>query len=135
MRVVLDTSVFVSMTLGGQVGKINDAWRSGKFTLVISDAILSEYLDVLSRPKLHLTADAVSIVMARVQRRAEFVIPVESVHAIEADPSDDKFLEAAIEGKAVYIVSGDSHLLQLKTFRGVSILAAREFIERLGKIK
>lgn len=132
MRVVLDTSVFVSMLLGGQVGKINDAWKSEKFILVVSDAILSEYLDVLSRPKLHLTAEIVSIVTARVQRRAQFVIPKETIHAIETDPSDDKFLEAAIAGKAVYIVSGDSHLLQLKTFRGVAILTAREFLERLG---
>jgi putative PIN family toxin of toxin-antitoxin system len=133
MRVVLDTSVFVSMALGGQVGKINAAWKEGKFTLIVSDAILSEYLDVLSRPKLHLTADTVSLVTARVQRRAKFVTPAESVHAIESDPSDNKFLEAAIAGKAVYVVSGDSHLLDLKTFRGISILAAREFIERLGK--
>ena len=47
MRAVLDTNVFVSMVLGGQVGKINDAWKAGKFTLVVSDDIISEYLDLL----------------------------------------------------------------------------------------
>jgi putative PIN family toxin of toxin-antitoxin system len=131
MRVVLDTNVFVSMTLGGQVGLINDAWKADQFTLVMSDAILSEYLDVLSRPKLHLTAEAVSVVIARVERKAEFVSPTETIHAVEADPTDNKFLEAALAGQAIYVVSGDSHLLQLKSFRGISILTAREFIERL----
>ena len=131
MRVVLDTNVFVSMTLGGHIGKINDAWKADQFTLVVSDAILSEYLDVLSRPKLHLTAGTVSVVIARVERKAEFVTPTESIHAVEADPSDNKFIEAAHEGKAVYVVSGDGHLLQLKSFRDISIITARNFIERL----
>jgi predicted nucleic acid-binding protein len=53
------------------------------------------------------------------------------VTAVEADPSDNKFLEAALEGKAIYLVSGDNHLLDLKTFRGILILTARDFIERL----
>lgn len=111
MRVVLDTNVFVSMALGGTVGRINDAWKAGAFTLVVSDAIVSEYLDVLQRPKLHLTADIVSVLLARVQRKAEFVESTESVHAVEADPTDNKFLEAALAGQAIYVVSGDSHLL------------------------
>ncbi len=131
MRVVLDTNVFVSMTLGGHVGKINDAWKTDQFTLVVSDAILSEYLDVLSRPKLHLTSEVVSIIIARVERKAEFVSPTEAVHAVEADPTDNKFLEAALAGKALYVVSGDSHLVDLKSFRGILVLTAREFIERL----
>ena len=52
-RVVLDTNIFVSMALGGQVGKINDEWRAGKFILIVSEVIVSEYLEVLQRPKLH----------------------------------------------------------------------------------
>lgn len=132
MRVVLDTNVFVSMVLGGHVGAINDAWKAGKFTLVVSDEIISEYLDVLSRPKLRLTADAVSTVLGRVQRNAEKVAPTESVDAVPTDPSDNKFLEVAIEGKVDYLISGDGHLLDIKTFRAIPILTAREFIERLS---
>jgi predicted nucleic acid-binding protein len=54
MRVVLDTNIFVSMALGGAVGEINTGWRAGKFTLIVSNEVVSEYLDVLQRPKLHL---------------------------------------------------------------------------------
>ena len=131
MRVVLDTNVFVSMALGGQVGQINDAWKAKRFTLVVSDAIFSEYLDVLSRPKLRLTAEIVSSVTMRVQRKAKFVTPNESIDAIKSDPSDNKFLEAALEGKAIYVVSGDSHLLELTSFRKIQIVSAREFITKL----
>ena len=120
------------MVLGGYVGAINDAWKADKFTLVVSDEIVSEYLDVLSRPKLRLTADAVSTVLGRVERKAEKVAPAESVDAVPADPSDNKFLEVAIEGKVDYLISGDGHLLDIKTFRAIPILTAREFIARLS---
>ena len=132
MRVVLDTNIFVSMIFGGQVGEINTAWRAGKFTLIISDSILSEYLDVLQRPKLRLSAATVSGVIGLVQRKAETVYPAVSVQAIQEDPSDNKFIEAALEGKAIYIVSGDKHLLKLSFFNEIQILSARDFIDRLG---
>ena len=133
MRVVLDTNIFISMTLGGLVGKINDSWKSGKFTLVVSDEIVSEYLNVLQRPKFHLEAETVVAILGRIQRRADFVTPAIKIHWVEADPNDDKFLEAGLEGKADYIVSGDSHLLDLKIFRGIEFLSAREFIDRLER--
>ena len=131
MRVVLDTNIFVSMALGGRVARIHDAWKAKRFVLIASDAILSEYVGVLSRPQLHLTAEIVSLIVARVHRQGEFVIPAESIHTVAADPSDDKFLEGALAGQADCIVSGDSHLLDLGAFRGIPILTAREFIERL----
>jgi len=131
MRVVLDTNIFVSMAMGGQVGKINDAWKKAKFTLIVSSAIIAEYLDVLQRPKLHLASDVIADLIARTDRKAKLVTPTESINIIEADPTDNKFLEAALEGKAIYVVSGDSHLLELKSFRGIEILTAREFIARL----
>jgi putative PIN family toxin of toxin-antitoxin system len=133
MRVVLDTNIFISMTLGGYVGKINDFWKSGEFTLVVSDVIVSEYLTVLQRPKFHLSADTILAILSRVQRKAEFITPAESIQWVDADPNDDRFLEAGVTGRADYIVSGDRHLLELKNFRGIEILTAKEFIGRLGK--
>ncbi|MFZ5912484.1 MAG: putative toxin-antitoxin system toxin component, PIN family [Chloroflexota bacterium] len=78
-RVVLDTNIFVSMAMGGQVGKINDEWRAGKFILVVSEEIVSEYLDVLQRPKLHLKSRTVAAIVNRVYRKAEFVTPAEKI--------------------------------------------------------
>ncbi len=64
-------------------------------------------------------------------RRAGRNYRLESINAIPADPTDNKFLEAAVEGKANLIVSGDGHLLELETFRNIPIITAREFITRL----
>lgn len=62
---------------------------------------------------------------------AEFVDPEEDITAVEADPDDDKFLEAAVAGNVDYVVSGDQHLLNLDTFRGIDIVDPRTFYERL----
>lgn len=131
MRVVLDTNIFVSAVLGGTLGVIMDEWKEGKFTLVISGVIASEYLEVIQRPKFKIPGREISAVTDYLLKTAEFVTPLETITAVKADPSDDKFLDAALEGRADCIVSGDEHLLALKSFRGISILTARKFIERL----
>ena len=64
-------------------------------------------------------------------RLGEFVTPQEEIHVIVADPTDNKFLEAALSGKVDFIVSGDSHLLELGSFREISIITAKEFISWL----
>lgn len=41
---------------------------------------------------------------------------ISQLNILKDDPSDNKFFSLAIDGKADYIISGDSHLLELKTF-------------------
>jgi putative PIN family toxin of toxin-antitoxin system len=131
MRVVVDTNIIVSGYLGGALEGIIVAWKAGKFALVVSKAIADEYLKVLRRPKFKIERAEVDDFAALLLTIADFVIPLESINAIPADTTDNKFLEAAVEGKANLIVSGDGHLLELETFRNIPIITAREFITRL----
>lgn len=131
MRVVLDTNIFVSALLGGRLGIILDEWRAGKWTLIVSEAIMREYLAVLQRPKFGITTEELTATMDYLFKKAEFVSPAQSVDVVHDDPSDNKFLEAAVEGDADFIVSGDTHLLALGTFHNVVILSGRDFIDRI----
>lgn len=60
--------------------------------------------------------------------------PIEITENIAAcrDPKDDKFLELAVSGGATYLVTGDSDLLVLHPFRGISILTPTNFLDRLS---
>src|ERR1043166_2012120 len=98
MRVVLDTNVLVSSVLGGALGVILDQWKQGKFDLVISEVIAHEYLDVINRPKFKIPNDEIVAVTDLLFHRAEFVTPEETINVISADPTDNKFLEAAVAG-------------------------------------
>ena len=65
---------------------------------------------------------------------SEILLPPFLPPIIQADSSDDKFLESAVAGGAAFIVTGDKHLLKLLDFRGIPILRPREFVaDHLGK--
>jgi len=131
-RVVLDTNILVSSALGGALELILDKWGEEVFTVVLTTDILDEYLDVIRRPKFHLTQETLDRITRYVYGFGEFVVPTESIQAIPEDPKDDKFLEAAVAGNVEAIVSGDSHLLNLKKFRSIPIITARDFLNLLA---
>lgn len=48
------------------------------------------------------------------------------------DPDDNKFLEAALAGRADYVVTGDKDLRDLEEHEGVKIRFPEEFLEESG---
>ena len=132
MRVILDTNIFISSVLGGKLKAIIDEWKAGKFKLIVSEAIAREYLDVINRPKFKIPDIEIVTVTEYLLQNAEFVTPEEEIIVVVADPTDNKFLEAAVIGKVNYIVSGDAHLLELGSFREIPIIKAVDFIGLLN---
>ena len=61
------------------------------------------------------------------------VIESESVIEICRDVDDNKFIECAVDAKALYIVSGDSDLLDVQEYDGVRIITAKDFCDRFLK--
>lgn len=135
MRIVIDTNIVVSMILGGAVGELVDAWDSDQFQVIASAEIVEEYARVLARPKFSLTRDIVEAILAYVQRRANFVAPVEEIAVIQDDPKDNMFLACADAGEADYIISGDPHLVAVVNFRGIPVLTPRAFMQVLKESK
>ncbi len=56
-----------------------------------------------------------------------------SLQDVCRDPNDDMVLECALLAGATHIVSGDKDLVSLKVYSGISIVTAREYLERFGK--
>jgi len=50
------------------------------------------------------------------------------VEIINIDPADNKFLELAEDGQADFILSGDKHLLDLKSNESFRIIPVAEFL-------
>jgi putative PIN family toxin of toxin-antitoxin system len=134
MRVVLDTNVLVSSLLfRGPAVAVHAAWTAGRFIPLVSRPVLDEYARVLAYPKLSLTREEISwLVRHELLRWADPVDVTSHVDTVKSDPPDNRFLELAVDGKADLLVSGDSHLLDLGTWRKIPILTVRRFVERLG---
>ena len=60
------------------------------------------------------------------------IAPRTTIHAVSADPDDNRILECAVDGKADLIVTNDHHLLDLKSYSGVPIIASVDFRRTLG---
>ena len=130
MRVVFDTNVFISgLHFGGKPALILQMAARAECLLVTSEDILLEVEDVLLRKFLWGTRNVATTLMG-LRTLSEVIQPGIVISDCE-DPDDNRILEAAVAGKAVYIVSGDRHLLRMKVFRGVRILTVSEFIERV----
>jgi uncharacterized protein len=54
---------------------------------------------------------------------------------VKQDPKDNIIIETAYDGNADIIVSGDRHLLELKTFKGIKIMTIEEMLESLKESK
>jgi len=133
MRAVLDTNVLVSAVLSdvGPPGSILRAWRDGSFQLVISPPLLRELEAVLTRPRIARRlgwseAERTAFIVA-LGESVMIVAPKKEIALIDADPADNRVLEAAAEAGADYIVSGDRHLLDLGSYEGIDIVTPARF--------
>lgn len=129
MRVVLDTNVLISAVLfpGGTPDAVYRLALEGRVELLTSRPLLAELGRVLVGKfgwEDRLAEEAV----AQVARIAVVVEPSETVSEIRADPAGDRVLEAAAEGQAEVIVSGDRHLLRLRAWREIPVLNPAAFL-------
>jgi predicted nucleic acid-binding protein len=66
--------------------------------------------------------------ISAMENTATWVDPQQQITRIVADPADNRVLEAAVEGGADYIVTGDRHLLDLKQHEGIEIVTPADFL-------
>ena len=136
MRLLLDTNIIISGLLSskGAPGKLVRAWLSGRFELVTSEEQLDELRRVLDYEHLKR--------LIKPAQARDFVENVDAlaimavdlpVLDVSPDPDDNVILATAVAGDAEAVVSGDKRdVLALGEVEGVSIITAREAVERLG---
>ena len=130
MRVVLDTNAVISALLfSGVSSKLVSLWQNGLITPLLSREILDEYLRVLSYPKFQLSDEEIKeLIQEEILPFAEVVKPKRRWRVVRRDPSDNKFLECAVAGRASVIISGDKDLLSLGSFRRIRIQSPAQFL-------
>jgi len=138
VRAVLDANVFVSAAIHpeGPPGRIIERFlRTDVFTLVLSDAIVDEVMRALAYPKVRRYVrrglDA-ALWMEDLVLLADVVLDTVQVTGVSKDADDDKYLAAAIAGRASLVVTGDPHLLTVGEYEGVRIVTPRAFLDLLS---
>ena len=130
MRIVLDTNVLVSgIFWTGNEAKIIESCKKGKYTNIASPYTLGEFEKIISKETFALTREEIENLIELVLSFSIILIPSQKVSIIKKDPNDNMFIDCALAGNAEYIISGDSHLLDISKYKGIKILTAKKFLE------
>jgi len=133
MRAVLDTNVLVSAFTRPR-GRVAPLWRAAearRYRLLLSPAIVREVARVLREDFLWEESRIIRQ-LKRLGKKGEIIIPNVTVDVIHDDPADNRILECAITGNADLIVSGDRHLLKLKSYQSIPVVRPVDFRRTLG---
>ncbi len=138
LRAVLDANVLISALLRpeGPPGQIvTRLLKEDAFRLVVSPATIAEFRRCIGyrrvRKYLTISDNELETRIVQLEFVAERVQGNFRINAVPEDPDDDKYIVAAVEGLAQFIVTGDTHLLRLKGYEGIRIVTPRVFLDLL----
>jgi len=135
-KVVLDSVVLVSAFLTEGLASELLTLCAENAELYTAEEILREVRRVLLEKKhirrryKYSDTDA-EMFISRFQEISIIVEPLPELQVVERDPKDDMIIACAVGAKADYIISRDTHLLDLKEYKGIQIIPPEDFIHYL----
>ena len=130
VKVVLDTNVLVSaIVFGGKPKEILNLVLEEKIVASISPILLAEFKEVYTK-KFPLLKEDFELTFKSIEEIFEITQPDETLEILK-DKDDNRVLEAAVEGKCKYIITGDKELLDLGIYKGIRIVTPDQFLNVL----
>lgn len=133
-RIVIDTNVIVSSLIQQSYPYliINDLFIEDNFQLCISEKLLAEYYEVLSRPKFSQFQDffikAESLLTVIETKGLKFK-PTKKLNLI-TDKDDNMILELADECLADFVITGNTNDFTFSTYKETKIVTPKEYWEK-----
>jgi uncharacterized protein len=135
VKVVVDTNVLVAGLLSpfGPPAEILRMVASGTLRLCFDARILTEYDEVLARPKFRFNTEQTRALMDHIHAEG-FSVASNPLPDRLPDPSDEPFLESAVASKANYLITGNTRHFPPARRHGITILSPREFLDCYRKL-
>jgi uncharacterized protein len=132
LKVVLDTNVLVSAVINDGKSRSLLLTLLQEHTVISSRQLFIELSEVLSRDKFGINDSQANRYLEILTNNCKIVKDNARFKVVSADPDDDLILNVAFTGKADFIVTGDRHLLDLKSFKYTKIVKISEILEILA---
>jgi putative PIN family toxin of toxin-antitoxin system len=128
LRLVVDTNIVVSAALkpDGLQRTVLLLAITKPARLYVSDVILTEYRDVLSRPELQIRKGPRQQLFDLIRKRAHLIDAVQTVQ-VTHDPEDNIFIECADAARADYLVTGNVRHFP-RFWKNTKVVTSREFL-------
>lgn len=131
MKVFFDTNVYIAEALLGEAAEtLLSATVKASWRIFISDYLLDEIEHVLV-DDLGFSPRLARLTRQRCARRGSYVPERLSRHAVPDDPADSPILRAALDAGVDYLVTNDTHLLDLNPYEGLRIISMTEYHQLL----
>jgi hypothetical protein len=133
-RVVLDTNLWINFLISKRQDELDILLESKKVTLIFSDELLGEFLEVSERPKFmkFFKKSDIEELLNQLSNFAE-LIEVKSDLRKCRDPKDDFLLNLCVDGKADFLITGDTDLLVLERIESTQIVTWQDFVSHFNK--
>ena len=130
MRVVIDTNVLVAGLLSpfGRPGEVVRMIAAGSLSLLYDARIMTEYIQVLKRPKFSFSLEHIEALLDQV-KAVGVIVAADPLSVRLPDEEDEAFLEVALAGHAECLITGNLKHFPLAARRSMQVLTPTEFLD------
>lgn len=127
MSIVLDTNVLISsLIFGGKPRRIFQKVLNNKIKAITSQYLLTELYEILIK-KFRYPPEKLKLLDIKLKKNFKIVYPAKTIKILKDKP-DNRVLEAAVEGKCQFIITGDKELLSLGIYKNIKIVNPNKFL-------
>ena len=132
-KIVIDTNVIVSALIKRSYPFriINDLFLENKFQLCVSDELMAEYYEVLSRQKFAKFHDFFArseALLVDIEMKSKKYVPKIKLDLI-SDADDNMILELADECLADFVITGNTTDFTFPSYKLTRIITPKEYWE------
>ena len=128
-RIIIDTNIWISFLITKDFTKLDEIIFSKQGTLIFSQELLDEFLEVVKRPKFKrfFSSSDIELILENIETYADFIHIITKTEKCR-DPKDNFLLSLSIDGNADFLLTGDKDLLELKNVGKTSIMTISDFL-------
>jgi len=131
LRLVIDTNLWISFIISKKLNLLEPILFAENTRILFSSELIEELQATITKPKLkkYFSENALEEMLTVFDPYIDF-ITVKSTVSICRDPNDNFLLALAKDGKANYLLTGDSDLLDIGKYKKTIIIKISEFLEQ-----
>lgn len=131
-KIILDTNIWISFLITKNFNPLDKLIENKNITLIFSDELIEEFVDVIRRPKFKksFSKNDIEKILQIFDQFGELV-KVKSSIQICRDKKDNFLLNLSVDSKANYLITGDKDLLILEKIENTKIMTFTDFIENI----
>jgi putative PIN family toxin of toxin-antitoxin system len=134
ITLVMDTNVLVSGLLSphSHSAVLVRLVADGSVRIAFDERILSEYREVLGRPKFPFHPGQIEVLLTQIEEEGLKITP-RPIATRLPDPNDLPFLEVALSAKVKVLVTGNKKHYPPNLRRGVRVLSPKQCLELISR--